>query len=87
MRNDERSAVYVVVRWTMGIAAGLAFCVYAVVLAVMAIPMLPVAIVHTVRKLAGLRTAAPAAQPEMAQTMRLDGVTIQPRERAEAGAC
>ncbi len=87
MRNDERSAVYVVVRGMMGIAAGLAFCVYAVVLAVMAIPMLPVAMVRTARRLAAPRAVAPAAQPEIAQTMRLDGVTIQPRERAEAGAC
>lgn len=89
MRNDaeELGAVYVVVRWMIGIAAGLAFCVYAVVLAVMAIPMLPLAIVRTVGKLAAPRAAAPAPQPEIAQTMRLDGVVIQQRERSEAGAC
>ncbi|MBD0321209.1 MAG: hypothetical protein ICV87_12790, partial [Gemmatimonadetes bacterium] len=68
MRNDAevRSAVYVVVRGMMGIAAGLAFCVYAVVLAVMSILMLPVAIAGTVRKLAAPRAAAPLPQAEIA---------------------
>lgn len=87
MRNDEGSAVYGVVRGMMGIAAGLAFCMYAVVLAVMAIPVLPVAIVQAVRKLAGRRAPAPAATNETVQTVRLDGVVIQQRERTEAGAC
>ena len=86
MRNEDQdlSAVYLVVRWMMGIAAGLAFCVYAVVLAVMAVPMLPVAIFRAIQRLAATRESAPAAP---AQTMSLEGVVIPQRERTEAGAC
>lgn len=86
MRNDaeETSAVYLVVRGMMGIAAALAFGVYAAVLAVMAVLLVPAALFRALTRLA---TKRPATAAHPAQTMRVDNVVIQPRERAEAGVC
>jgi hypothetical protein len=70
----------IVARVVVAVAAGLMFALYAVVLGVVAAPML---IVTALRF--PFRSAEPAASApsEPLQVLRLDGVTIQRREHEE----
>ena len=70
----------IVARVVAAVAAGLLFALYAVVLGVVAAPML---IVTALRFPFRRAEPAPPAPSEPLQVVRLDGVTIQHREHEE----